>query len=321
MKNVSSSSSSGTQTLPPRSSESSKSIKAKPWYERPPFHIMTPFSENVMLFAIIGLFSAFAVSESGNQLWEKYAGRYTSEQLFFGGTFIYSTAIYWICSLLYAVLDLWHAPREFFRLKIQDTKTTTLADFRKASLQVLFNQFFLNLPLGYLSRNMWESRGCSASAPLPSPFILVRDLVAFGVIEEILFYYSHRMLHHRSIYKYIHKQHHEFTAPCGVAATYAHPIEHFFSNMFPIVVGPYVMRSHLLTYWMWLTVAILTTIATHSGFVLPGMPNGLRHDFHHYRFNSYYGVIGVLDFLHGTDVGIHEYRDKYYERLGKEKKA
>lgn len=42
------------------------------------------------------------------------------------------------------------------------------------------------------------------------PFILFQ---CFGcaVIEDTWHYFLHRLLHHRRIYKYIHKVHHEFT--------------------------------------------------------------------------------------------------------------
>lgn len=38
-----------------------------------------------------------------------------------------------------------------------------------------------------------------------------------------------RLLHHPTLYKKIHKKHHEWTAPIGVISVYAHPIEHVVS--------------------------------------------------------------------------------------------
>lgn len=48
------------------------------------------------------------------------------------------------------------------------------------------------------------------------------------------------------------QMHHEFTAPCGVAAVYAHPVEHVLCNLTPLLLGPLLLGSHLLTTWLWL---------------------------------------------------------------------
>jgi methylsterol monooxygenase len=40
----------------------------------------------------------------------------------------------------------------------------------------------------------------------------------------------------------IHKQHHDFKQPFGIASVYAHPIEHVLSNLLPVLAGPAVMR-------------------------------------------------------------------------------
>jgi len=36
---------------------------------------------------------------------------------------------------------------------------------------------------------------------------------------------AHRALHTGPLYKYIHKTHHKFSAPFGLATVYAHPVE------------------------------------------------------------------------------------------------
>jgi len=96
----------------------------------------------------------------------------------------------------------------------------------------------------------------------PEWHIVFLHLLACHFIEEIGFYYSHRGLvsllfltnrivfmtstqHHSSIYKWIHKQHHEFKAPIGMAAEYAHPFEFAVSNLVPITTPP-LLLSFLL---------------------------------------------------------------------------
>lgn len=86
------------------------------------------------------------------------------------------------------------------------------------------------------------------------------DLIVCVLVEEVLFYYSHRLLHSRWFYGPIHKQHHQFKSPVGMAAIYAHPIEFIFSNIVPLVVGSLVAKAHLFSMWVWFLVAIWSTI-------------------------------------------------------------
>lgn len=61
-------------------------------------------------------------------------------------------------------------------------------------------------------------------------------------MEDAWHYVAHRIMHHRLLYKHVHKIHHEFSAPFGLAAEYAHPIEIF-------VLGLGTVGSPLL--WCW----------------------------------------------------------------------
>ncbi|KAK7496481.1 hypothetical protein BaRGS_00012403, partial [Batillaria attramentaria] len=45
-----------------------------------------------------------------------------------------------------------------------------------------------------------------------------------------------------------------------------------------------------------------STTITHSGYHFPGFPSPEFHDFHHLKFNTNYGSLGIMDRLHGTDV-------------------
>ena len=53
--------------------------------------------------------------------------------------------------------------------------------------------------------------------------------------------------------------------------------------------------------WLWSALVTMNTINAHSGYHLPFFPSNEAHDFHHLKFNQCFGVLGILDYLHGTD--------------------
>jgi fatty acid hydroxylase domain-containing protein 2 len=139
------------------------------------------------------------------------------------------------------------------------------------------------------------------------------DLKTFAVqigvtlfFQELLFYSSHRGFHHPSIYKYIHKQHHTFTAPFAIAAVYAHWAEHLIANMLPLSTGPLLMKMNPLLTALWTSIALLNTQSVHSGYQLPGMPSPESHDLHHRNYNCVYGTLGIMDFLFQTNGPLFE---------------
>src|SRR2546428_69911 len=71
---------------------------------------------------------------------------------------------------------------------------------------------------------------------LPAFHWVIFELIIFILLQEIGFYYFHRLLHLPSLYKRIHKQHHEWTAPISITAIYCHPIEHI-TNLLSVAIG------------------------------------------------------------------------------------
>merc|ERR1712117_725310 len=85
-------------------------------------------------------------------------------------------------------------------------------------------------------------------------------------------------------------------------ASYAHPVEHVVSNLFPVALGPMLLKCHVVTAWMWYAYAVAYTVTTHSGYHLPWMMSPEYHDYHHLKFNLNYGTQDMfLDWFHGTD--------------------
>jgi len=219
------------------------------------------------------------------------------------GTFISSNTVFFsICAIL-SIIDCTGRPKIFTQYTIQQRREypVKLRAVLKAWLLVLFNQTIIAytfLPLMYYA---FKLRGNSYSKTLPSIGETILHVIGFSVVEEIFFYYIHRLFHHPKLYKHIHKKHHDWQAPIAISSLYAHPIEHLFANLLPAVLGPIVFGSHVLLGMAWFVTALVSSILSHMGYHLPFLPSTEHHDYHHLKFTDNFGVFGVLDWLHGTD--------------------
>ncbi|KAF4523703.1 hypothetical protein B566_EDAN011567 [Ephemera danica] len=276
----------------------------------------SPYTSPLLLHAIVGL-GLYAVKLAAPSYWLSAASfievKWNTLIDYVGlddinfwvwGTVLYTFALYWAGGLVYLVMDLTGRPKVLRKYKVQPEANDPpdYSKLRKLLGQVLFNQTVVTIPLTYIGGMLQQSRH-PPLRELPSLGKVFIDFVVCMIVFEAVFYYSHRLLHHPRIYKRIHKIHHEWTSPIALGAIYCHPIEHVFSNLLPQIVGLSLMRSHVLTSWLWFTYVLILTLSDHSGYHLPFFPSPEYHDYHHLMFNGNYGGgEGFFDWLHGTDV-------------------
>ncbi|EFA78624.1 C-4 methyl sterol oxidase [Heterostelium album PN500] len=247
--------------------------------------------------------------------WFQFVDYWGEDFLLKYGTFFVHQIFYFAAYIPFFLCDFIPA---FQKYKLQPTKRNDFKTQLNCLAKIFFTHVFVQLPMIIVFHPAIQMLGFRSRVPLPSLPNLIFVLAVSFLLEDFYFYWIHRLLHQGFWYKHIHKIHHDHSAPFGITAEYAHPIETLLLGV-GTCLGPFLLTRDLFTLWSWLAIRLYQTVECHSGYDFPWNPTNFIpfwggshfHDFHHETFvGNYSSTFTYLDKLCGTS-------DKYYQRLTK----
>jgi len=191
--------------------------------------------------------------------------------------------------------------RPFTFREWMDAFTLSMRNLFFVAPPLMFPLFYLPLRMGESWQEAYRRQWCEGNSALRIPGLDQLDwqreflnlLVHMATVETV-FYWTHRLIHCKKLYGWIHKKHHRFTAPVSVASMYAHWIEFAFGNMAGVILGPFFTNCHPYHAFLWTCFAIVNTGGAHSGYFCF---EGENHDMHHEVFNCNFGTAKFFDWL------------------------
>ncbi|KAK9382589.1 uncharacterized protein V2V93DRAFT_365529 [Kockiozyma suomiensis] len=204
----------------------------------------------------------------------------------------------------------------FHKYKIQQGKVNSWKDQWQCTSAVLLSHFTVELPQIWVFHPICSYFGMAYDTPLPNFLTMFYQIALFFCMEDTWHYWNHRLMHYGPFYKYIHKQHHLYSAPFGLAAEYASPIEVMVLGLgtvgSPILWCALTHNLHIFTCYLWIVLRLFQAVDAHSGYefpwslhhFLPFWAGADHHDDHHrYFIGNYASSFRWWDFLLDTEAG------------------
>ncbi|KAF4954062.1 hypothetical protein FSARC_12229 [Fusarium sarcochroum] len=216
----------------------------------------------------------------------------------------------------------------FQQFRIQKQKVPTLREQWDCAAIVLISHFTAELPQIWFFHPIATYLGMDYGVPFPPVWKMALQIAICFVMEDAWHYWFHRALHYGPLYKAIHKMHHTYSAPFGLAAEYASPIETALLGIgvvgCPIVLLAITGELHLFTMYTWIVLRLFQAIDSHSGYdfpwslrhFLPVWAGAAHHDLHHEKFiGNYASSFRWWDYCLDTEAGAEAHKKRREKKL------
>lgn len=200
---------------------------------------------------------------------------------------------------LFLIFYIWKK-QEFFKFKIQQKYPENKHIIREMCYSLLSLSIFSAVAtlMFILRKHGYTKMYLNFSDHSIGYFIF--SVVAFILIHDTYFYWTHRAMHWKKIYRYVHKVHHMSTDPTPWAAFAFHPLEAIVEvGILPLMV--FLIPLNPWAIFCWVMYQSGMNVLGHLGFEL--FPSGFvsgaiskwhntstHHNMHHKYVNCNYGL-------------------------------
>jgi methylsterol monooxygenase len=182
-------------------------------------------------------------------------------------------------------------------------------------------------PSIWVAQPLFKYVGVSTRAEdIPTLVTFLWQMAVCFLVEDTWHYFLHWAFHrYKVLYNNIHVVHHRWSAPIGLAAQFAHPLE-ILGLGFGTFLGILILQPHVLVMWAWISLRQMEAVVVHSGYDFPFAPEywlpwyaGTAFHDHHHQYNTgNYASTGLFwDSVFGTSSRY----DRLQELKKKKKKA
>lgn len=233
-----------------------------------------------------------------------------------------------VAGLAYMVFYVWWK-RKFITKKIQQSFPPIKNINREFKYSCLTMLIFSLVGLGIaIARMNGYTLIYSNYHAYPKGYFMCSILLAI-LIHDTYFYWTHRLMHYKNIFKYVHRIHHLSHNPTPLAAFSFHPVEAIIeAGILPLIA--FVLPMHLGAILIYLLYMIIMNVMGHCGFEffpkwfvkIPPFKwynTSVHHNMHHHYAKGNYGLyFNIWDRIMKTN---HlEYEKTFEEVTSREEK-
>ena len=213
---------------------------------------------------------------------------------------------------------LWKRPAEKVKARRLSKREPTAATIRNEIKLSTISAFIYAAPAAIVLE-MWKAGGTAMYAGLPQGFggwgWVFASAFIYLFAQDTWFYWTHRVMHHRKLFKWTHEGHHRSVQPTPWASFSFDAIEAI-SAAWLLPVMALFIPIHVGTALALLMIMTINAVFNRAGWeVYPAkwikgwwgehIITASHHNLHHTKFKGKYGLyFRFWDKVCGTDVGL-----------------